>query len=117
MKARVRYNQLSTARSEFLDTAVECSELTLPYLIRDDTNTKQNFKRLPSPWQAVGAKAVVTLAAKLKLHRDRLQDILNHLQETFPPKPIHPKMSSEEIMYHAGQANVVEYLQTLIEEE
>ena len=47
MKARVRYNQLSTARSEFLDTAVECSELTLPYLIRDDTNTKQNFKRLP----------------------------------------------------------------------
>ena len=67
MKARVRYNQLSTARSEFLDTAVECSELTLPYLIRDDTNTKQNFKRLPSPWQSVGAKAVVTLAAKLML--------------------------------------------------
>ena len=67
MKARVRYNQLSTARSEFLDTAVECSELTLPYLIRDDTNTKQNFKRLPSPWQEGGAKAVVTLAAKLML--------------------------------------------------
>ena len=67
MKARVRYNQLSTARTEFLDTAVDCSELTLPYLIRDDTNTKQSFKRLPSPWQSVGAKAVVTLAAKLML--------------------------------------------------
>ena len=67
MKARERYNQLSTARHEFLDTAVECSELTLPYLIRDDTNTNQNFKRLPSPWQSVGAKAVVTLAAKLML--------------------------------------------------
>ena len=67
MKARVRYNQLSTARSEFLHTAVDCSELTLPYLIRDDTNTNQNFKRLPSPWQSVGAKAVVTLAAKLML--------------------------------------------------
>ena len=67
MKARERYNQLSTARHEFLDTAVECSELTLPYLIRDDTSTNQNFKRLPSPWQSVGAKAVVTLAAKLML--------------------------------------------------
>ena len=67
MKARERYNQLSTARHEFLDTAVECSELTLPYLIRDDTSTKQNFKRLPSPWQSAGAKAVVTLAAKLML--------------------------------------------------
>ncbi len=67
MKARERYNQLSTARHEFLDTAVECSGLTLPYLIRDDTNTNQNFKRLPSPWQSVGAKAVVTLAAKLML--------------------------------------------------
>ena len=67
MKARERYNQLSTARHEFLDTAVECSGLTLPYLIRDDTSTRQNFKRLPSPWQSVGAKAVVTLAAKLML--------------------------------------------------
>ena len=65
MKARVRYNQLSTGRTEFLDTAVDCSELTLPYLIRDDISTNQNFKRLPSPWQSVGAKAVVTLAAKL----------------------------------------------------
>ena len=67
MNAREKYNKLSTARHQFLDTAVECSELTLPYLIRDDTNTKQNFKRLPSPWQSVGAKAVVTLAAKLML--------------------------------------------------
>ena len=33
MKARERYNQLSTSRHEFLDTAVECAELTLPYLI------------------------------------------------------------------------------------
>ena len=60
---------------------------------------------------------IQTSQATLKLHRDRLKDILNHLEETFPPKPIHPKMSSEEIMYHAGQASVVEYLQTIIEEE
>ena len=67
MKARERYNQLSSNRHQFLNTAVECSELTLPYLITEDLSTKQGFKRLPSPWQSVGAKAVVTLAAKLML--------------------------------------------------
>ena len=59
---------------------------------------------------------IQTSQATLKLHRDRLKDILNHLEETFPPKPIHPKMSSEEIMYHAGQASVVEYFKTIIDE-
>ena len=67
MLARERYNKLSTARSQFLDTAVECSKLTLPYLISDDLTTKQNFKDLITPWQSVGSKAVVTLAAKLML--------------------------------------------------
>ena len=67
MLARERYNKLASARSQFLDTAVECSKLTLPYLISDDLTTKQNFKDLITPWQSVGAKAVVTLAAKLML--------------------------------------------------
>ena len=67
MNARERYNKLATDRSQFLDTAVECSELTLPYLITDDLTTNPNFKRLTNPWQSVGAKAVVTLAAKLML--------------------------------------------------
>ena len=67
MLARERYNKLASARSQFLDTAVECSKLTLPYLISDDLTTKQNFKDLITPWQSVGSKAVVTLAAKLML--------------------------------------------------
>ena len=67
MTARERYNQLSTGRSQFLDTAVECSELTLPYLITDDNSTKINRRSFQTPWQSVGAKAVVTLAAKLML--------------------------------------------------
>jgi len=67
MKAKERYSSLSTARSEFLDTAVECSELTLPYLIQHDLRQRGNTKRLQQPWQSVGAKAVVTLAAKLML--------------------------------------------------
>jgi len=64
--ARERYSQLSSNRSQFLDTAVECSELTLPYLVKDDVNTT-NHKRLKSPWQSVGAKSVVNLSAKLGL--------------------------------------------------
>ena len=67
MSARERYEQLRTNRSQFLDTAVDCSALTLPYLISDDTNTKIRHKSLKTPWQSVGAKVVVTLAAKLML--------------------------------------------------
>lgn len=65
--AKERYSQLSSDRHQFLDTAVECSELTLPHLITDDLRVRQNHKRLITPWQSVGAKSVVTLAAKLML--------------------------------------------------
>ena len=65
-KAKERYSQLSSGRSQFLDTAVECSELTLPYLVRQDDDARGK-KTLLQPYQSVGAKAVVTLAAKLML--------------------------------------------------
>ena len=67
MSARERYAQLTSGRSQFLDTAVTCSELTLPYLIERDLTTHPNHKRLVTPWQSCGSKAVVTLAAKLML--------------------------------------------------
>jgi len=67
MNARERYTQLATNRRQFLDKAIDCSELTLPYLIQDDTSTKPNHESLKVPWQSVGAKCVVTLAAKLML--------------------------------------------------
>ena len=66
-KASQRYSQLTSGRTQFLDQAVECSELTLPYLVQHDTSTKGGKKHLTQPWQSVGAKAVVTLAAKLML--------------------------------------------------
>ena len=65
-KARERYTQLLSNRTQFLDTAVECSELTLPYLVTQDDNYKGK-RTLIQPYQSVGAKAVVTLAAKLML--------------------------------------------------
>ena len=67
MNARERYSQLTSGRSQFLDTAVTCSELTLPYLIERDVNSQPNHKKLITPWQSCGSKAVVTLAAKLML--------------------------------------------------
>ena len=36
MSARSRYDHLTSYRNHFLDIAVECSELTLPYLIQRD---------------------------------------------------------------------------------
>ena len=34
MNARQRYNELQSERSQFLDVAHECSQLTLPYLMK-----------------------------------------------------------------------------------
>ena len=65
-KARELYSKLTSDRSPFLDIAVEASELTLPYLITRDV-TYKGSKTLLQPYQSVGAKAVVTLAAKLML--------------------------------------------------
>ena len=67
MLARERYNQLVTDRRQFLDKAVECSKLTLPYLIQDDTSSRPTHETLNIPWQSVGSKMVVGLAAKLML--------------------------------------------------
>mgnify|MGYP001603063844 CR=1 FL=1 len=66
LKAREKYERLSALRSPYLDSAIECSRLTLPYLITQDSNNT-SFKRLPTPWQSVGAKSVVNLASKLML--------------------------------------------------
>ena len=67
MNARERYQALAGARSQFLNSARQCSELTLPYLIVDDSSTKAGRQSLKTPWQSVGAKVTVTLAAKLML--------------------------------------------------
>jgi len=66
MNAKSRYDTLSSYRSQFLDTAVECSKLTIPYLIQRD-EFRVTHQSLKQPWQSVGAKGVVTLASKLML--------------------------------------------------
>ena len=66
MTAKSRYDALSSGRTSFLNIAVQCSELTLPYLIQRD-EMRSSHKSLTQPWQSVGAKSVVTLASKLML--------------------------------------------------
>ena len=64
-QALVRYQSLAADRQQFLDTARDCAELTLPYLVVNDGQTKGG--KLPVPWQSLGAKGVNVLASKLML--------------------------------------------------
>ena len=92
MKAKSRYDYLSGERTQFLDEAEQSAELTLPYLIIKDTYTK-GMRHLPTPWQSVGAKCAVTLAAKLMQSMLPVQTSFFKLQvddtqlgEEFPPE-------------------------------
>ena len=49
-KARERYEQLTSGRTQFLDMAVDCSELTLPYLVTQDDDYKGK-RTLLQPYQ------------------------------------------------------------------
>ena len=66
-KAKERYDALSSTRSQYLKIAQQASELTLPYLVREDETYNRSARNLITPYQSVGAKGVVTLASKLML--------------------------------------------------
>ena len=53
----------------------------------------------------------------LKLHNERVDELLKKVEDNFKWRPVHPKESIESIMYRAGQASVVDYINTLIKEE
>jgi len=53
----------------------------------------------------------------LRLHNDRLDQLVNKLEENFGWKPIHPKEDMNTIMYRAGQASVIEYIKSIMEDE
>ena len=113
MLARERYNQLVTDRRQFLDKAVDCSELTLPYLIQDDTTSKPTHETLRIPWQSVGSKCVVGLAAKLMLailppqgSFFKLQIRPDKLGEDLPPEA----MSEMELSLSKMERMVMDYI-------
>ena len=53
----------------------------------------------------------------LRLHNNRLDELISKLDSNFGWKPVHPKEPIESIMYRAGQASVIEYIQSIMEEE
>lgn len=53
----------------------------------------------------------------LKLHNERVDELLQQVEDHFKWQPVHPKETIESIMYRAGQASVVAYIKQLIEEE
>ena len=53
----------------------------------------------------------------LKLHNERVDELLKKVEDNFKWQPVHPNDSIESIMYRAGQASVVEYIKQLIKEE
>jgi hypothetical protein len=53
----------------------------------------------------------------LKLHNERVDELLKRVEDNFKWRPVHPKEPIESIMYRAGQASVIEYINRIMEEE
>ena len=67
MSAKDRYDGLKSYRAQFVTAARQASDLTLPYLIRDEEDWTKGARTLKTPWQSIGAKCVTTLSSKLML--------------------------------------------------
>ena len=52
----------------------------------------------------------------LSFNSEKLEKLIEDLENQFPPHTIHPKEDINAIMYRAGQASVVEYVKQLLEE-
>lgn len=63
--AQSRYEQLAQSRQPFLDRARECAKLSIPAMMPPSGHT--GYSKLPTPWQATGARCVNHLGAKLLL--------------------------------------------------
>jgi len=50
----------------------------------------------------------------LNLHSEKLEKLIEDLENKFPPQTIHPKEEINSIMYKAGQQSVVEYVKQLL---
>ena len=62
--AKALYAEMQATREPYLARARRCAELTIPYLLPPEGTRGQD---LPTPWQALGAMGVNTLANKITL--------------------------------------------------
>ena len=56
-----------------------------------------------------------TYPSTLNLHSEKLEKLVEDLENQFPPQTINPKEEINSIMYRAGQQSVVEYVKQLSE--
>ena len=54
--------------------------------------------------------------ATLNILSEKLEKLVEDLENKFPPQPVHPKEQIASIMYRAGQTSVVDYVKTLLDE-
>ena len=52
----------------------------------------------------------------LKLDHERFDRLVNKIDQQFSWRPVTPKDNIETIMYRAGQASVIEYMKSLLDE-
>ena len=52
----------------------------------------------------------------LSFSSEKLEKLVEDLENKFPNEPIHPKEQLPSIMYRAGQASVVQYVKQILEE-
>ena len=60
---------------------------------------------------------MLTSLNTLKLHSERLDLLVDQLDNEFPWQPVHPKEPIESIMYRAGQDSVVRRIKHLLDQE
>jgi len=86
-----------------------------------DLCTKAKHQNFPKPRQLeclLFSSIVMSISLNtLKLHNERLDKLIDKLEENFGWKPIHPKEDVQTIMYRAGQASVIEYIRSIMEDE
>ena len=77
-----------------------------------------SFLRLSEPACQLSLSILMSISLNtLKLHNERVDDLFKKVEDNFKWNPVHPKEPIESIMYRAGQASVVQYIKTIIEEE
>ena len=62
---KTRWSKLDGERTEVINRARDCAELTIPSLLVDDEHTEKNV--LQTPYQSLGSRAVNSLTSKLLL--------------------------------------------------
>ena len=76
----------------------------------------QNFLRLSEPVCPPFLNMQTQIShSTLSFNSEKLEKLIEDLENQFPPQTIHPKEEINSIMYKAGQQSVVEYVKQSLE--